>query len=113
MAEVPKGGVPEYGSKEHFEDQQKQHDEEERAFTDAGWSTLDASRPFYNHPTTAPEGTVMTVAETTTQSPSASAFEWFKIEGDVVPPEGMWRGRSVWEVKGGKWERTKEEQAGE
>ncbi len=112
MPEVPKSGAPEYGSKEHFDNQQEQHDEEERAFADAGWSSFDLARPFYQHPTTSPEGTTVTVADTATQS-QGSGFDWFKIDGDVVPPDGMWNGRSVMVVKGGKWETVKEERAGE
>jgi hypothetical protein len=112
MSEVSKGFAPEYGSKEYYDIQQEQHDSEERTFVDAGWGAFDLARPFYNNPATSPEGTTVTVADTVTKSPG-SGFEWFKIDGDVVPPEGMWNGRSVMVVKDGKWETVKHEKADE
>ncbi len=102
----------EYGSDEYFEELQAQHDEEEAAFNKAGWSALDCSRPFYLHPASSasPEGTKRTVANTETQPPnSGSSFEWFWIEGDVAPPEGVSRDCSVVEVKNGEWVDVKKE----
>ena len=110
MSEKMKGGeVPpqkqeaaEYGSERYWNELQEQHDEEEAAFVKAGWHALNCSRPFYMYPATSPEGTKKTVADTAIQSPG-SGFDWWWIEGEVTPPEGMSRDCSVFEVKNGKW----------
>lgn len=95
--------------KEQFKEMDEQQYKEWKAFESDNWSALDCRRPFYMEKTNLPDGTIKTVGCTKTQ-PDSPSLEWFKIDGDVVPPENCWSSRSVMVVKEGKWETIKSEQ---
>ena len=95
-------GELEWNSPEWAEAQEKEHNRQEHLFTEAGWGTLNVSRPFYMEKGNGTEGERRTVANVDLES-DGSGFNWFVIGGEVEPPEGACRSYSVTEYKDGKW----------
>ena len=99
---------PEYGGPEYFRKLEEERCEEENAFIGAEkrWHVLDPG-PLVNSgdPATEPDGVKFTIARFKTVAPFPTAHEWWITSiGDVMPPEGKWKYRIVYEVKNGKWE---------
>ena len=64
---------------EYFASQDRQGEIEEGQFLDAGWTPLDCSRPFYEHPPS--NGSVGDVRTVVRRATSSDGLMWFWKEG--------------------------------